>query len=508
MSTSENNKRLIKNTGFLYVRMLLVMGVTLFTSRIILDALGETNYGIYNVIGGVVAMFSFFSSTSASTCQRYFSYEIAKNNEKRLADMFKLNMTVFLCLALIVFLFAETLGLWFVNNKLNIPESRMIATNVVYQSAILSFFLTIITVPYNAMIISFERMSQFAYLSVIDVMLRLVLALILMYVGQDKLIVYAVMMLACQMLITFFYYNYCCKNFPAAKYSFYWNKAQFKEILLYSSWHQLGSLSFVVKNQGVNILLNMFFNPIVNAGRAIAMQVSSATDSLSINFFTAAKPQIYKYYAQHDYDNLHQLIYRSTKICLFLILILAIPLIVNCEYVLSLWLKEVPTYAVLFTQLSLINSILDSTNGPAIAAALATGKIKWFEIITGVIMLLNLPISYVVLNISHIPEYVIIVSISLSVITIIVRAFILKSLINLSLTNYLWNTIFPMFSITIIACSLYISLYQFIEINFINLILSSIVNLIVVTWLCYIIGTSKTEKSAISLFVKSKLFRI
>lgn len=507
MSSSDNNRRIAKNTAFLYIRMLLVMGVTLFTSRIILDALGEINYGIYNVVGGVVAMFSFFCSTSASTCQRYFSYEIGRNNRKGLADIFKLNMSVFLMLAFIVLVFAETVGLWFVNNRLTIPEERMFATNIVYQSTILSFFFTIVSVPYNALIIAHERMAQFAYFSIIEVLLKLLLAITLLHLENDKLITYAVMMLFCQAMMTFCYYYYCHRYFEESQYRFYWNKDKFKEVLAYSGWHQLGALSVIARNQGVSILVNMFFNPVVNAGRAISLQVTAATDSLSNNFFVAAKPQIYKYYAQGEVENLHRLIFRSTKVCFFLIIVIAIPLIVNCNYVLSLWLKDVPAYAVLFTQLSLVNAIIDSTNGPAIAAALATANIKKFEIITASLMILNLPISYIVLQMGGRPEYVVIVSILLSSVTVIVRAFILRNLIGISVYKYLVNTCFPLLLVTFISGVSYYYLYTFLPVDFINLIVSSLANLLFCSVLCYCLATNPMEKKAIKGMIRSKIYK-
>ena len=487
--------------------MLLVMGVTLFTSRIVLDALGETNYGIYNVVGGVVTMFGFFSSISSGTCQRYFSYELGKKNTKGLAKIFKLNMTVFIIIALGILLMAETIGLWFINNKLTIPIERLFAANIVYQSAIFSFFLIMILIPYKSLIIAHERMSQFAYISIIEVILKLALAITLLYLGKDKLILYAIMMLCSQIIITFCYYIYCRRNFIESKYHFCWDSKKIKEILAYSGWHQFGALSVVVRNQGVSILVNMFFNPVINAGRAISLQVTAATDSLSNNFFVAAKPQIYKYYALGQYDNLYKLINRSTKVCFFLILILAVPIVINCEFVLSLWLKDVPTYAVLFTQLSLINAIIDSSNGPAIAAALASAKIKKFELVTAGIMLLNLPISYIVLMCGGLPENVVLISIILSIITVIVRAYLLKQIINLSVKEYLVYTCLPLFCIAIVSIILFYSLYQVIEVNMFNLLLSSFTNMCICGLLCYIFAMNNLEKAMIKRFIFSKIIK-
>jgi len=505
MTTVDNNKRIAKNTMMLYIRMILVMGITLFTSRIILDALGEENYGIYNVVGGVVAMFGFFSSTLASSCQRYFSYYIGKNDREELSNVFRLNMSVFLLLALIILLIAETLGLWFINAKLNIEESRIFAMNCVYQCSLLSFFFSIVLVPYNALIISYEKMSAFAYISIVEVMLKLLLAILLTYLLYDKLILYAVMMLFCQVVITLYYYIYCRRNIQESQYTFYWEKNKFKEILSYSGWHLIGALSVIVKNQGVNILINTFYNPIVNAGRAIAFQVTTATDSLSNNFFVAAKPQIYKYYAQRNYKELHNLILRSSKVCFLLILIIAVPLLINTNAVLSLWLKNVPSYAVLFTQLALINAIIDSMNGPAIASALATANIKKFEIITGTLMILNLPVSYIVLRLGAIPEMTIVVSIIISLITIVVRAFILKELIHLSVMEYIQKTFLPLIFVSILSGIFSYFISTLFGDNLYDIIVTSVISVCLILILFYLVCLSKSEKVVNRKYVVKKI---
>ena len=489
----------------LYIRMILVMGITLFTSRIILDALGEENYGIYNVVGGVVAMFGFFSSTLASSCQRYFSFYIGKDDNEELSKVFRLNMSVFILLAFVILLFAETLGLWFINTRLNIEESRIFAMNCVYQCSLLSFFCSIVLVPYNALIISYEKMSAFAYISIVEVLLKLLLAILLPHLLYDKLILYAIMMLSCQIVITLYYYTYCRKNIAESKYTFYWDKNRFREILSYSGWHLIGALSVIIKNQGVNILINTFYSPIVNAGRAIAFQVTTATDSLSNNFFVAAKPQIYKYYAQKDYEELHKLILRSSKVCFLLILIIAVPLLINTNAVLSLWLKDVPSYAVLFTQLALINAIVDSMNGPAIASALATANIKKFEIITGALMILNLPISYLVLKMGAIPEVTIIVSIVISLITIIIRAFILKELIFLSVIEYIQRTFLPLMFVGIISGMLSYGISLFFTDGVFHIVVTSLISVCIILIFFYSICLSRGEKIVISNFIKDKI---
>lgn len=497
-----NNKRIAKNTLFLYIRMILVMGVTLFTSRLVLYALGEENYGIYNVVGCIVAMFGFFSSTLTSTCQRYFSYYIGKEDNEGLERIFKLNMTTFLLFAAIVLILAETVGLWFVNEKLNIPNEKMFSMNCVYQCTIVGLFCSVILVPYSALIIAHERMSAFAYISIVEVFLKLILVVVLQYIPSDKLVLYALSVLFTNISIVLYYYYYCHKCFNESKYKFYWDKKEFKDVLSYSGWHLIGALSVMIRNQGVNVLLNTFFNPIVNAGRAIAFQISHAVDSLSNNFFVAVKPQIYKYYAQSNFADLYSLLITSTKVCFYLILIIAVPVIVNTESILAFWLKDVPVYAVLFTQLSLINAIADSINGPAIAAALATTKIKWFEIITGGLMILNLPLSYIVLRLGACPESTVLISIALSVLTIVVRAFILEDLIGLSKNEYLVKTCAPLIIVTFISIITSFLLSSYISNLLIDVVVTTIYSFMVSSLLFYYISLNKSERRMIYEYMK------
>lgn len=434
---SVNNKRIAKNTIFLYLRMLVVMGVGLYTVRAILDLLGVVDYGIYNVVGGVVGMFSFLNGTLATSSQRYFSIELAKGDMKRLNQWFCLNITTFSIFILIFLVIAETVGLWFVNTKMTIPEERMFAANVVYQLSILTFCIHFFNVPYNALIIAHEKMSAFAYISIIEAVAKLVIVYILSIISWDKLIVYGILMFLTSCGVTSSYIIYSRIHFRESKYYVYWNKKEMVELLGFSGWHFLGTFSVVIRSQGINILLNLFFNPAVNAARAVASQVYHSISQLSNNFFTAVKPQIYKSYAAGENKALYKLILRSTIMCSFLVSILIFPMLANTPYILGLWLKKVPDYAILFTQLIFINGLIDSTNGPTIAPALATGKIRNYQIVVSLLNILNLPISFIVLKLGADPTSTIIVSIALSFITALVRAYLLQSMIGFPFKHYL-----------------------------------------------------------------------
>lgn len=433
--SSVNNKRIVKNTFFLYFRMIVVMAVNLYTVRVVLHQLGVVDYGIYNVVGGVVSMFSFINSTLTTSSQRYFSIELAKGDNGKLNQWFCLNITTFSIFILCFFVISETVGLWFVNTQMVIPDERMLAANVVYQLSICTFCIHFFSIPYNALIIAYEKMNAFAYISIVEVLLKLCIALLLTVILWDKLIVYGILMFIVSCGITASYIIYNNIHFKESKYHLYWNKMEMRELLSFSGWHFFGTFSTVIRSQGINILLNMFFNPAINGARAIAFQVYHAVNQLAGNFTIAVKPQIYKSYATGSNEELYRLIIRSSTICSFLVSVLVFPILMNTGLVLGLWLKEIPDYAVVFTQLVLLNGLIDAINGPLAAAALATGKIKKYEMLVATTILLNLPVSYVALKLGAEPTATMIVSIIISILTTYARAYMVYKMIGLPLSR-------------------------------------------------------------------------
>lgn len=435
--SSVNNRRIAKNTLYLYIRMLLVMAISLYTVRAILDILGVVDYGIYNVVGGVVTMFAFMNRTLSTSSQRYFSVALAKNDHEDLKRVFSLNLTVFSLLGIIVVFLLETVGLWFVNNKMTIPAERMGAANVVYQLSILAMVFHIFVIPYMALVIAYEKMNVFAIIGVVEAVGKLGIVFLLTVIAFDKLINYGVLVLLLAVGTSLWYIIYCLKHYPESHFRWYWNKKEALELLGFSGWHFLGTFSTSCRSQGINILLNMFFNPAVNAARAIAFQVSTHIMQLHTNFFTAIKPQIYKTYAKQEFDELFKLMMRSSIISAFLVSVIAFPILCGTSYILGLWLKEVPDYAVLFTQLALINGIIDSSDGPLIAASLATGKIRKYMLTVSLIILANVPISYVALRLGCEPTVTMEISIAVSCVSVIIRAYLLKQMIKFPWLSYL-----------------------------------------------------------------------
>ena len=441
-SNSKNNKRILINTVLLYFRMLILLGVSLYTSRIVLKNLGVEDFGIYNVVGGIVIMFSFLNSSMSSATQRFISFELGSKNNENLQKIFIMCVNIHLLIALTIFFLAETIGLWFLNTYLVIPAERMVAANWVYQFSILSFLFTIISVPYNAFIIANERMNVYAYVGIIEVALKLLTVFSLAWFGFDKLKLYGVLIFIVTVFIWLIYKVYCFRNFKDTKYRFLWDKVLFKTLMNYSGWNLFGSMAGVTMGQGINILLNLFFNPVINAARAISYQVYGAINGFVSNFQIAIKPQIVISFAKNDIEHMHQLIFQGAKYSYFLLYIISLPLIFEMEFVLKSWLNTVPDYTVLFCRLILINALIDCVSGPLITAAQATGKIKKYQIIIGSLLLLNLPVSYLLLSIGMGPQTTIYTSIIISIFCLFSRLLILKPMIAISISKFFNEVIY------------------------------------------------------------------
>ena len=482
------------------------MCISLYTVRAILDILGVVDYGIYNVVGGVVTMFAFMNRTLSTSSQRYFSIELARGDHERLNKWFCLNITSFLSIGFLIAFFLETIGLWFVNTQMTIPTERLMAANVVFQLSIISFLFHIVSVPYLALVIAHEKMNVFAFVGIVEALGRLFIVFILMMLTYDKLIIYGILILLLSLGTSMSYILYCWRHYPESAYRWYWNTAEVKELFGFSGWHFFGTFSTSCRSQGINILLNMFFNPAVNAARAIAYQVNVNVNQLATNFFTAIKPQIYKSYALGEYDELFKLMMRGTIISTFLISIIAFPVMCGTSFILDLWLVKVPDYAVIFTQLTLINGLVDSTNGPLAAAALATGKIRNYEIALSSIYLLNIPVSYIALSCGADATMTMFVSIALSCICVVVRAYLLKRMINFPVIPYLVLISKIAFVSVVIIFVINVVLQNKVDDLVVLSSLSVILFVVVTTSYTFIIG--KSDRDYIFSIVEKKLKRL
>lgn len=490
--------------------MFLTMGVGLYTSRLVLQTLGVEDYGIYGLVGGIVTMFAFLNSAMSSATQRYLSFDIGKGDSIKLKQTFNATLNIHILIAGIIFILAETIGLWFVNYKLNIPAERMVAANWVYQFSIFTFILGVIQVPYNALLIAREHMNVYAYMSIIEVVLKLVIVLILVKFGEDKLILYALLTFAVSFIIRTLYKIYCKKHFKEATYQFYYDKAYYKELLSYSGWNLFGNIAAIARGQGSNILLNLFFGPIANAAYSITLMVQGIIGTFVSNFQTALNPQITKNYAKGDVEASLNLMFKSSKFSYFAMFILVVPFLYNIDYVMHLWLGNIPPYATQFIQLALIYSLIETISNPLMTGLQATGKISKYQMIVGGLIFLNLPFVWVIFKLTNTSYYMYISFISVSILALQLRLIFIKKLMNVNIYNFYKKVL-----LRIVAVCIPTSIILFygnkeigIASGFIELILQSIVITLVNLSLIYMLGLSKKETNYLVKIIKNKFNKL
>lgn len=492
--TAANNKRIAKNTLMLYFRMLFTMAVSLFTSRVVLNTLGVEDYGIYNVVGGVVSMFSIISGSLSAAISRFITVELAKGDADKLRKTFSASVTIQLLLSLIIVVLIESIGVWFLNAKMVIPAERMNAANWVLQFSIVTFVINLISVPYNATIIAHEKMSAFAYISILEVVCKLIIVYLLKISPIDRLVFYAILMCAVSVIIRLVYGYYCNRHFAECKFSFRFDKDLLKRMFSFAGWNFIGASSAVLRDQGGNIIINLFGGPAVNAARGIAMQVNHAIVGFSNNFMTALNPQITKSYASGEQDYMMKLIFRGARFSFYMLLFLSLPVLANTHYILSLWLGMVPDHSVLFVRLALIFAMSESISSPLVTAMLATGKIRNYQIVVGGLQMLNLPISYVLLRIGCIPETVMMVAIGLSQCCLAARLVMLRTMIGLSARKYLREVYLNVILVTTAAAVLPILTSVILEESFLNFVIIVLISLITAAISIFYIGFNKNER--------------
>lgn len=501
---SENSKRIAKNTLLLYVRMLFLMLISLYTSRVILNALGVEDYGIYNVVGGVVTMFSVLSGSLSAAISRFLTFELGKGDSERLTKVFSSSITIQAGIALIIIILAETVGLWFLNTKMVIPDNRLIAANWCFQFSVVTFAINLITVPYNASIIAHERMSAFAYISIIEGLGKLLIAWCIVINPIDRLIFFAAMIAILAWTISFIYASYCKRYFKECVYHFIYDHVLLKQMFGFAGWNFIGASSAVLRDQGGNIILNLFFGPTVNAARAIAVKVSAVVSSFVQNFMMALNPQITKSYASGEKDYMFKLIFQGARYSYYILLLLGLPVLLNTHYILVIWLKLVPEHTVLFVQLILILGMSDCISSPLITAMLATGKIRNYQIVVGGLQMMNLPIAYLCLYFGAIPETVVIVAIIISQCCLVARLYMLKGMIGLKINNYLVHVYCNVIAVTFVAAILPAILAFNLSENFATFIVVVLVTELNVIFSELFIGCCKEER----LFIFQKLHAI
>ncbi len=504
MSEENTTKRIAKNTLMLYFRQILIMIVSLYTVRVVLNTLGAEYYGIYNVVAGVVVLFSFVNNAMATSTQRFLNFNLGKDDTEKTQQTYSSSLLIHIGIALIFVILAETVGLWFVNTKLNIPLERHSAAMWCYQFSIITTVFNILRVPYNAVIIAYEEMSFFAWVSIVEAVLKLLVVYLLIISPLDKLVAYVILLTLVSIIILFCYKIYCNKKFEIAHYKKVTDYSLVKEILGFSGWSLFGATANVANQQGTNIVLNMFTNVTVNAAMGIANQVNSAVYSFVSNFQTAFNPQLVKSYAAGEKEKFDTLIIRSAKYSFILMWFMVLPLYLNCEFVLTLWLKNVPKYAVDFVRLILIWSLIESINGPLYIAIQATGKIKFYQVIIGIINLSNLPLVILALHFNNTPLCILYIKIFTNIIALIFRLILIFKYTAFSILNFIKNNIFIPFIIVIVSVIITNSLCVLFNKNM-YFFVSCLSSVITTGLLFFIIGLTKSERQALKNRLERKL---
>lgn len=467
--------------------------------------MGIDDYGIFNVVGGIVMMFAFLNSAMVASSQRFLSFELGRGDKDRLKKTFSISLTVHFLLAVAVLLLAETAGLWFLNDKLNIPTGRMVAANWVYQCSIISFLFTIVSVPYNACIVAHEHMKIYGYFGILDVMLKLCIVLIVSVIPADHLIAYAILLLIEAAMMRLIYSIYCTRHFEECHFTKTRDNGLLKDMFAFAGWSFLGNMGFSVRDQGLNIVINMFFNVAVNAAKGIATQIGNVINGFAYNFTMAVNPQITKRYASGEIDSMLGLVYNGCKYSLILISIVVIPLIICADTVLQLWLDNVAPYTVGFLRLILVVALIDSVVSPITTSLQATGRIKKFQIIVSVIMLSNIPLAWIWLKLDSNPYIVMYVCILTSITALMARLRLLHELVNFSYRQFLskvYARTLPCIAISLVLSFL---IYSCFPSNFIGLVCFSISSVGIFLILVCLIALSTKERNLIYSQVRKRI---
>lgn len=505
---ASNNKRILKNSLMLYIRMFVVMLVSLFTSRVTLKVLGVVDYGLYNVVGGTISAMCIINNAMSVSVHRYLTFALGKGEKKHLSETFSMCVLIYVILSLLTLLLAETLGLWFFHTQLNIPIERMEACEIVYQVSVVVCVMSLFQTPFMAVILSHESMGAYAYISIVEVMLKLASVYSLTIITFDHLSTYALLYMMTQVIVTGCYITYAYRKFEETHYKFYWDRPFFKELICYSGWNLFGSMSGVAKDQGLNILLNIFFNSTVNAARAIAYQVNYAVSQFFTNFYTAVRPQIVKYYAKGEMEELQNLIFRSSKMSFFLIMTVSMPVAIETPYIISLWLGQLPEYVVPFIRMVVCITAVDCMSAPLMSSAQATGKIRLYQFSVGLMNTMTLPLSYVALKMGGEPITVFRISLFLTMISFFMRIWIIKRLIeSFPVLKYIKDTFIHCFLVCAIALIAPLSIHYLLTNCLLSTITVCAVSLVSCVVFVYLIGLESSERLFVLNIIKNKIHK-
>lgn len=508
MSHSAAQKTIAKNTIFLYIRMIVVMCVSLYTSRVVLDKLGVEDYGIYNIVGSVVVSLTFISNALTTAMRRFFSYEIGKNGGD-CSNIFTMNFKIQLIIIGILLLLLESVGLWFFETVIKIPAGRETAASIVYQLSVVTFCFQLIQVPYASLIVAREKMSIFAVFSIVDVILKLLIVFMMSSsLDIDKLVLYGILMMFVSIVVAMGYYLYCFMSMKAdSRVTKYWNTGQFKEIFSFASWNLVGGVTTIGTTEVPNYFMNYYLGVAVNAAMGIAKQVSSAIYTFSINFQTAFNPQIVKAYAADDKDYLFDLVFRTSKLSFFLMYIIGLPFLLCSEEVLGVWLKVVPEYTAVFCLCIIISEVVSATSAPLWMSVFAIGNIKVYQIVISIICLTVVPVSWLVLALGLEPYWILVYKIFTSLATLFYRIDYLAKKISFPQKEYYLKVIVPLLIVIPLLTIPSLYLFSLLFNGWTKILVTSIVSVMVVTFVFYLLALNRNERKVVVDYMGSKIFK-
>lgn len=502
INTNNNNKRIAKNTLLLYIRMFIMMGVSLYTSRVVLQKLGVDDFGLYNIVGGVVVLFSVLNSSLAGSTQRFLNFELGRGDVSSVNKVFQCSIMLHLILCVILLLLAETIGLWYINTYLNVPYGRYDAAKIVYQLSVLTFCINVLRVPFNACIIAYERMDFYAYVSIVEAGLKLLVVYLLSICDFDRLVFYAFLILIVTAFVNSSYMIYCSRTFPNIKMKLLWDRQKIKSMLSFSGWSLFGSTAVISAQHGINMVLNFFCGVGLNAAAGIANQVTSAMYGFIYNFQTAFNPQIVKLYAQKQNDEFFTLIFRASKFSFLLFWLISVPVLFFAHTILDLWLDEVPPHAVSFCRVIIVYLLIDALNGPLWTAVNATGKIKIYQIMMSVIILCNVPVAIYLLWIRLDPEVVWLSKIFFNALAMIIRLDYLRRCLGFPCILYIKDVIIPLLVVIVISIVPLFIMLQYFYINSTICIVASLLYSIIISFFC---GLNLEEKYNLKKILYEKI---
>lgn len=500
-----NNKRIAKNSVFMAIRMVFVLIITLYTTRVILNILGVEDYGVYNVVCGFVSMFAFLNTSMSNGIQRFFNYELGRNGEEGANKVYNTALLIQLVLAIVIIVLTESFGLWYLHNKMVIPEGRMFAAEWIFQFSMLSFLFIIMQAPYTAAVMAHEKMDFYALISVLDAILKLGIVFVIPFLPGDSLIVYGVLFALISVLNFVLYFIYCKKNFPEIKYTRYFERTLFKSMLGFSGWNIFGSLSGVMKEQGINLVLNLFFGPVVNAARGVATQINGGLQSFVSNITTPVRPQVVQSYARSEYARTMNLTYSVSKLSCCFLFLCALPVLLEIDYILGIWLgSSIPEHTNTFVVIVIMISFINNLNSAVSGVVHASGKMMTYQTVTSMIGMLCIPSSYIGLKLGLPPEFALWMVFAWTALAQTACLIILKSIIPYSLKDYLFKVIIPVVSLIAITIWPSLLLHMNMQEGVIRLLVVGTVSVIVVALGIYIIALNKSEKN----LIKSMLTKI